>query len=117
MRNLGGALGIGACATILISRTNLHFMRLAEHLNATNAAAMEFLHRSGSAGASVFSGDTAHGQTAALKRLFSLTMREAQTLTFSDAFVCLTVCLVLATLMVPLMRRGAKMGAPVADAH
>lgn len=117
MRNLGGALGIGACATILINRTNLHFLRLAEHLNTTNAAAMDFVHRSGTAGTAFFSGDAAHGQTASLKRLFSLTMREAQTMTFSDAFVCLTVCLVLATLMVPLMRRGAKMGAPVADAH
>ena len=36
MRNLGGAIGIAACATILNDRTNLHFLRLAEHLNATN---------------------------------------------------------------------------------
>ena len=36
MRNLGGAIGIAACATILNDRTNLHFQRLAEHLNSTN---------------------------------------------------------------------------------
>jgi DHA2 family multidrug resistance protein len=34
MRNLGGALGIAVCATLLNSRTNLHFYRLAEHLTA-----------------------------------------------------------------------------------
>ncbi len=38
MRNLGGAIGIAACGTILNDRTNLHFLRLAEHLNNTNTA-------------------------------------------------------------------------------
>jgi DHA2 family multidrug resistance protein len=33
MRNLGGAIGIAVCGTILNDRTNLHFLRLAEHLN------------------------------------------------------------------------------------
>src|SRR5215470_210253 len=33
MRNLGGAIGIAACGTILNDRANLHFLRLAEHLN------------------------------------------------------------------------------------
>ena len=32
MRNLGGAIGIAVCATLLNDRTNLHFLRLAEHL-------------------------------------------------------------------------------------
>ena len=36
MRNLGGAIGIAACGTILNDRTNLHFLRLAEHLTAAN---------------------------------------------------------------------------------
>src|SRR5262249_58780988 len=43
MRNLGGAIGIAACGTILNDRTNLHFQRLAEGLNATNAAALAWL--------------------------------------------------------------------------
>ena len=38
MRNLGGAMGIAACATILTDRTNLHFLRLAEHLTPANEA-------------------------------------------------------------------------------
>ncbi len=32
MRNLGGAIGIAWCATLMNSRTNLHFFRLAESL-------------------------------------------------------------------------------------
>nr|WP_321986867.1 hypothetical protein [uncultured Lichenicoccus sp.] len=34
MRDLGGATSIAACGTILIDRTNLHLLRLAEHLAA-----------------------------------------------------------------------------------
>ena len=45
MRNLGGAIGIAACGTILNDRTNLHFQRIAEHLNATNTQAMKFPER------------------------------------------------------------------------
>jgi hypothetical protein len=41
MRNLGGAIGIAACGTILNYRANLHFLRLAEHLNATNSAMLD----------------------------------------------------------------------------
>src|ERR1700754_533910 len=45
MRNLGGAIGIAVCGTILNDRTNLHFQRLAEHLNSSNAAMVQFVER------------------------------------------------------------------------
>ena len=44
MRSLGGAIGIGACSTILNDRTNLHFLRIAEHLNSANAQLNSWLH-------------------------------------------------------------------------
>ncbi len=47
MRNLGGAIGIAVCATILNDRTNLHFLRLAEHLNSTNVAMRKMLNQVG----------------------------------------------------------------------
>lgn len=56
MRNLGGAIGIAACATILNARANLHFLRLAEHLNTTNSAMADLLQR-------VTVADTASGVT------------------------------------------------------
>ena len=45
MRNLGGAIGIAVCGTILNDRTNLHFLRLAEHLNSGNPAMLQFCKR------------------------------------------------------------------------
>jgi DHA2 family multidrug resistance protein len=117
MRNLGGAIGIAACATILNDRTNLHFLRLAEHLNSSNTAMVELLHRVGAAEAVARGGDVVQGNLAALKLLWSLTLREALTQTYSDAFLAITACFVVATLMVPLMRKVAAPAAPPADAH
>src|SRR6201991_2053574 len=77
MRNLGGAIGIAACGTILNDRTNLHFLRLAEHLNATNSAAVNLLN----------SATSQYGSVLALQRLWALTYREALVQTFADAFV------------------------------
>ena len=111
MRNLGGAMGIAGCATILTDRTNLHFFRLAEHLNPTNEAMNGFLARSGWA-----EGDPA-AQATSLKLLRSLTFREAQTLTYGDAFLAIMVCFIIATVMVPLMRKVMPPKGPSADAH
>ena len=99
MRNLGGAIGIAACATILNDRTNLHFLRLAEH---TNTDAL---------------GGVGEAGTAALRQLWSLTYREALTMTFSDAFLIVMVCFVVALIFVPLLRKIAPPSMPSADAH
>ena len=117
MRNLGGAIGIAACGTFLNDRVNLHFLRLAEHLTTANPALAGLLQRVGASQAAAGNGDAVHGQTAALERLWALTFREAQTLTFADIFTLLTVCFVAATLMVPLMRKVGPVKAPSADAH
>ena len=116
MRNLGGAIGIAACATILNDRTNLHFYRLAEHLNASNEAmgglldgvARQYL----SAG---YSAIEAHA--AALKQLSLLALREAQTQTFGDTFLVIMACFLGALVLVPLMKKVAPPKAPSADAH
>lgn len=107
MRNLGGAIGIAGCGTIINDRTNLHFLRLAEHLNSANPAMTGFVDRV----------TAAHGHQAAIEELWSMTMREAQTLTFADTFLAIMVCFVIATAMVPLMRKVAPPAGPSADAH
>jgi DHA2 family multidrug resistance protein len=117
MRNLGGAIGIAACATILNNRTNLHFLRLAEHLNSTNAAMQGMLHQIGAKFAAANGGDIVHGHGAALKQLWSLTYREARVQTFADAFLAMAMCLAVATLMVPLLRKITTPTAPSVDAH
>jgi DHA2 family multidrug resistance protein len=107
MRNLGGAMGIAACATILTDRTNLHFYRMAEHLNPANEAMNNLLPDPANAEA----------YTSGLRSLWQLTFREAQTLTYSDAFLSIMVCFVIATVMVPLMRKVQPPKGPSADAH
>jgi DHA2 family multidrug resistance protein len=117
MRNLGGAIGIAACGTILNDRTNLHFLRLAEHLNGGNPAVQQMVERVATAETVARGGDAVRGHAASLKFLWSLTLREAQTQTFADAFLAIAICFVIATAMVPLMRKvGAPAGRP-ADAH
>ena len=117
MRNLGGAIGIAGCGTILNDRTNLHFLRLAEHLNTANPAIVELLRRVGAAG------DRRGRRSPSMARpppcgcSGSLTWREAQTLTFADAFLAVMACFVIATIMVPLMRKVVPPKAPSADAH
>src|SRR3546814_9252877 len=79
------------------------FLRLAEHLNTTNTAMMSLLQRVSAHGAAVF-GDPGRADEASLRLLWSLTYREAQTMTYADAFAAIAVCLAVATAMVPLMR-------------
>jgi DHA2 family multidrug resistance protein len=117
MRNLGGAIGIAACGTVLNDRTNLHFLRLAEHLNTANPAMVDLLRRTGAAQTALMGGDAQHGHDAALQLLWTLTNREALTLTFADAFMVIMACCAAAGLLIPLMRKVAPPKGPVADAH
>jgi DHA2 family multidrug resistance protein len=117
MRNLGGAIGIAVCATILNDRTNLHFLRLAEHLNSTNAAMQGLMHAVSAKFAAAHQGDVLHGQAAALKQLWSLTFREARVQTFADAFLVIAISLALAALLVPFLRKITAPTAPNANAH
>jgi hypothetical protein len=43
--NLGGAIGIAVSASVVNDRTNLHFLRIAEHLNFSNTELVGWLHR------------------------------------------------------------------------
>lgn len=117
MRNLGGAIGIAACGTILNDRANLHVLRLAEHLQAGNAAMAAMLQRTGQRYAMAPGGDEWRGRAAALKRLWHLAWREAQTQTYADAFLIIAVCFAAATALVSLMRKVAPRMAPPAEAH
>jgi DHA2 family multidrug resistance protein len=115
MRNLGGAIGIALCGTMLNDRANLHFLRLAEHLNATNAPMQQLLDKTSTHFAALNGGDLVHGHLAALKQLWQITYREAQVQTFADAFLAMAVCLGITTVLVPLMRKVAA-PAPAARA-
>ncbi|MEJ0048033.1 MAG: DHA2 family efflux MFS transporter permease subunit [Rhodospirillales bacterium] len=117
MRNLGGAIGIAVCGTILNDRTNLHFLRLVERLNSGNTGMVDLLHRVTAGEAASRAGDVMHGHLAALHTLWSLTLREAQTQSFADAFLVIMVCFVATTLLVPAMKNVVQVRLPTVDAH
>ncbi len=117
MRNLGGAIGIAVCATILNDRTNLHFLRLAERLNASNPAMEGLMSRVSARFANAQGGDALHGGSAALKELWALTFREARVQTFADAFLIIGVSLAAAALLVPLLKKVARPVASATEAH
>ncbi len=116
MRNLGGAIGIAACGTILNDRLNLHFERIAEHLSAANAQAAGLLEAAAARYAHALS-DPVHAHAAALKQLWLLALREAEVQTFADAYLVIAACFALAFFMVPLMRKVAPPQAPSIEAH
>jgi DHA2 family multidrug resistance protein len=57
------------------------------------------------------------GHQAALEQLWNLAYREASTLAFADAFRAIMLAFVVATLLVPLMRKVVAPKAPAAAAH
>ena len=116
MRNLGGAIGIAACATILNDRTNHHFHHLAENLTSRNDALNHWLP-SLSNHLGTHLGDAPAGQALAIRQLWQLTYREALTMTFSDTFLAVMVCFLAAITLIPLLRKVAPPRAPSADAH
>jgi DHA2 family multidrug resistance protein len=52
-----------------------------------------------------------------VKTLWSLTWREAQVQTFADAALVIAVCLVIATMLTPLLRKVSAPAEPSMDAH
>ena len=116
MRNLGGAIGIAACGTILNDRVNLHFQRIAEHLTAAKVRVTGLLDTMTMRYGQILS-DPVQAQAAALKRLWLLAFREAQVQAFADAYLVIGTCFVHAFFMVPLMRKVAAPKAPSTDAH
>ena len=117
MRNLGGAIGIAMGATILNNRTNFHFARLAEHLHNGNPSMLEFLGRVTHTYASASSAGATAASTVAMKKLWLLTFREAQVQSFADAFIVVGICLAIATLLVPLLRKVIAVPSASVSAH
>jgi DHA2 family multidrug resistance protein len=57
------------------------------------------------------------GHVAALKQLWHLAYREAATLAFADAFRAIMVAFIIATALVPLLRKVVPSKAPSANGH
>jgi DHA2 family multidrug resistance protein len=115
MRNLGGAVGIAVCGAILNDQTNLHFLFIASHLTPANGAMTNLLSGMTERWGAALGGPVA-GHAAALSQLWHLAYREASTLAYADAFRAIMVAFIVATLLVPLLRKVAPVATP-SDAH
>jgi DHA2 family multidrug resistance protein len=116
MRNLGGAVGIAVCGAILNSRINLHFHDIATHLTPSNGAMEQMLRHMTERWGEALGGPVA-GHSAALSQLWHLAYREASTLAYADAFRAIMIAFVVATLLVPLLRKVELAKAAPAEAH
>jgi DHA2 family multidrug resistance protein len=116
MRNLGGAVGIAVSAAIVNDRTNEHFLRIASHLTPADGPASRLTASVATRYAALPGSDDGH--RAALKALWHLAYREASTLAYADAFRGIMLAFIVATLLVPLLRKpGAPKVAAAAAAH
>lgn len=116
MRNLGGAVGIAICGSILNDRTNLHFERIASTLTASNEAMRHALAAMQDHWQLTL-GDRGRAATAALMQLRQLAYREASTMAYADAFLVILMAFVVATLLVPLLRRVVPRGPSAPSGH
>jgi DHA2 family multidrug resistance protein len=116
MRNLGGAVGIAVSAAILNNQTNMHFQIIAGHLTPANLSMERLLNRVAARYAALPTGGDV-GHQAALEQLWNLAYREARTLAFADAFRVIMLAFVVATLLVPLMKKIGQAAAAPTNAH
>lgn len=110
-RNLGGAVGLAAINTMLQSRTDLHYDRLAEAVRWGGGVAEERLAAMTAALAPAL-GDGA--QAAALSRIAGMANQQATLMAFSDIFVTLGVLFAGMVLLVPLVQKPKAGPAPAA---
>jgi DHA2 family multidrug resistance protein len=92
MRNLGGAIGIAVCSTMLNDRLNLHYQRLDEHVT-VGKPVVESLLQQQATHLAAMGGNAISGVGSTLSLLHSLIMREALVMTFSDCFYMVAICM------------------------
>jgi DHA2 family multidrug resistance protein len=116
MRNLGGAVGIAVCGAVLNARTNFHFTALASNLTTANVTMVQTMHGLTHHLSTALQSQAA-GHKAALRELWTLTYAQAETLSYADTFRTIMLAFIIATCLVPLMRKVVPPKAPPAAAH
>ena len=116
MRNLGGAIGIAACNTVINHRFHLHYTRIVETVTVANQnvePALAGLARQMQA----LSSDTVEQQQMALSTLNQLISREALSMTYADSFLVLAGLFLLALTVLPFSRRIQPSAVSSRDGH
>jgi len=101
-RDLGGAIALASVGTIMSHRTQFHWNRLIEDINAARPAVQHFIDTQTNRLDSLIPGD-AH--QAAVKLLGDMVHREALVLTYNDVLMLIGGFFVFGLMMIPLVRR------------
>ena len=112
MRNLGGAVGLAIINEVLNDRTDLHIVRLQDRVTWGNTTAVETLNMLTQRMQGM--GDAA---MMAMKELSQIVHRQAQVMSYGDAFFMLSLFYVGLSLLVLLVNKPPSMAAPGGDAH
>jgi len=113
-RNLGGAIGLALANTLMIHLNKLDYAVLREHVTAGSPQAQVLLEglqqRLSAAG-------VPNVETAAMKQLYGLLMREAEVITLNTLFQILAVIFVLALLLMPWVSKVSASAGETVGAH
>ena len=109
LRNIGGSIGIALTSTALVSRQDLHFSNSISHLSLYDPSTVELL--TGMKNYFLLAGsDPLQVQDQALTTAFTLAHREALVMSFNDVYFIMSVGIILALLLVPLLSKAQITG-------
>ena len=105
MRNLGGAIGIAGINTIFERRFDLHYLHLAETVNAGGIGPEQAVSRLSTYLETQLI-DTGRSLSAALKIVHGLMGREGTVMAYNDVFMTMSGVFIVGLLVMPLVRKA-----------
>jgi DHA2 family multidrug resistance protein len=105
MRNLGGAMGLAVANTQMQYLTKAHYSSLREAITATDASVQNLLHGFEQ---NLHNAYVAAPNTAALKQLTGLALREAEVMTFNNLFQTITFIFLASLCVAPFLKKVDK---------
>ncbi|MGZ4968489.1 MAG: DHA2 family efflux MFS transporter permease subunit [Methylobacter sp.] len=102
MRNLGGAIGLAVANTQMIYLTKAHYAILRESVTATRYQAQQMLE---GLTASMAQMNLPDPDSAALKQITGLALREAEVMTFNNLFQVIAVLFVVSLFVAPFLKK------------
>jgi len=104
MRNLGGSIGIATAGTMILTRQNMHFFHLLEHVTSHDNIVSDRLSLF-QQGFMIQGLGLSESKQKAYKLLVGLTQREALINAFSDVFLIMAVGILLTAFLVLLLKK------------
>ena len=110
-RNLGGAFGLAAINTLLITRADVHYAQLSDSVNLARPVVNQYMDGMGA----YLSQFISNGEVAKLGLITGITKREAFIMAFNDCMYAVSMVFVVAVLLITFIN-DVKVGAAPVDA-